>query len=57
LRGERETMHRVHDYEQKFKEGISIEYLKNVLIKYIETQVCVCAGCPSPAHSMPSWFA
>jgi hypothetical protein len=42
LRGERETMHRVHDYEHKFKEGISIEYLKNVLIKYIETQVCRC---------------
>ncbi|EKX54468.1 hypothetical protein GUITHDRAFT_150019 [Guillardia theta CCMP2712] len=38
LRKEAATLHRVEKFESKFREGINIEYLKNVLIKYVETQ-------------------
>mmetsp|Transcript_25318 Transcript_25318/g.50758 ORF Transcript_25318/g.50758 Transcript_25318/m.50758 type:complete len:80 (+) Transcript_25318:3-242(+) len=38
FREERRELQRVEKYEHKFKQGMNMEYLKNVLVKYIETQ-------------------
>lgn len=38
VKKEADTTKRVERYNSKFREGTNIEYLKNVLLKYIETQ-------------------
>ncbi len=38
LKGEAKVTKRLERYNAKFREGTNIEYLKNVLLKYIETQ-------------------
>ena len=38
MKREAETTKRLERYDSKFREGTNIEYLKNVLLKYIETQ-------------------
>ena len=38
MKRDAETTKRLERYSSKFREGTNIEYLKNVLLKYIETQ-------------------
>mmetsp|Transcript_47704 Transcript_47704/g.74444 ORF Transcript_47704/g.74444 Transcript_47704/m.74444 type:complete len:131 (-) Transcript_47704:50-442(-) len=38
VKREQSTMQRVEKLDSKFQQGMNMEYLRNVLVKYIETQ-------------------